>query len=77
MATLPRPIVSGLTSQQRKEDAIERKRVMQEILADGPARLAAELERLRSLGVIDETGKRLSKETPTDMVPGAKRDFGG
>lgn len=77
MATLARPAVSSLTPQQREEDAIERKLIVQKVLAEGPARLATELERLRSLGVIDKTGKRISKEVPSDMIPGAKRDFGG
>ena len=77
MATLARPAVSSLTLQQREEDAIERKLIVQKVLAEGPARLATELERLRSLGVIDKTGKRISKEVPLDMTPGAERDFGG
>ena len=77
MATLARPAVSSLTPQQREEDAIERKLIVQKVLAEGPARLAAELERLRSLGVIDKTGERISKKVPSDMIPGAERDFGG
>jgi len=31
----------------------------------------------RCSGIIDEHGKRLSKELPPDMQSGAQRDFGG
>lgn len=76
MATFPQT-AQTLTKQQREEDALERRRIVQQILEDGPARLEAELSRLRALGVIDEAGNRISTELPADMMPGAERDFGG
>jgi hypothetical protein len=76
MATLPRT-ANTFTPEQREQDAIERRRIVQQILTDGPARLEAELTRLRALGVIDEAGNRVSTELPPDMMPGAERDFGG
>jgi hypothetical protein len=76
MATLPQTAVH-LTRQQIEEDAVERKRIVQQILNDAPVRLAAELSRLRNLGVIDEAGNRIATGLPADMQPGAERDFGG
>jgi hypothetical protein len=76
MATLPQT-ANAFTTQQLEEDTRERRRIVQQILADGPARLEAELARLRSVGVIDEAGNRISTELPPDMMPGADRDFGG
>jgi hypothetical protein len=65
------------TRQQLEEDATERKRIVQQVLKDAPARLAAELSRMRKLGVIDEDGNRIATGLPADMLPGAERDFGG
>ena len=76
MATLPQT-AHTLTKEQREHDRLERRRIVQQILADGPARLEAELARLRALGVIDDAGNRISTELPPDMIPGAERDFGG
>ena len=40
-------------------------------------RIHAAFQKLRSLGIVDESGELLSRELPADMCPGAKRDFGG
>ncbi len=76
MATLPQA-PSSLTPQELQHDAQERRRIVDKILADGPMRLATELDRLRGLGVIDADGNLIPKTIPADMMPGAERDFGG
>ncbi len=40
-------------------------------------RAKAALERLKSLGIVDEAGNSIGTEIPRDMQPGAGRDFGG
>jgi hypothetical protein len=47
------------------------------VVGGAQARLDAELDRMRRLGVIDENGDRVKTELPADMVPGSDRDFGG
>jgi hypothetical protein len=65
-----------LTQQQREDDDRQRKAILQRVFESGQARLDAELARLRSLGVIDEAGNRISKEMPADMLPGSGCDDG-
>lgn len=40
----------------------------------GHARVLAETERLRSLGILDEKGDLRTNELPSDMRPGSKTD---
>lgn len=69
--------VEGLSPDQLAEDATERRQTVAKLMEEAPTRLAAELARLRALGVIDEQGHRLATTLPPDMIPGAARDFGG
>ena len=55
-----------------EQDAIE-KRVREE----GAKRIRRSVERLIAMGIVDKDGNRIKKELPTDMQPGADRDFGG
>jgi len=40
-------------------------------------RIRADIQEAQRRGLIDATGKRTSRELPEDMLPCAKRDFGG
>jgi hypothetical protein len=40
-------------------------------------RVKTAFKRLRDLGIVDANGELLTHELPPDMLPGAKRDFGG
>jgi hypothetical protein len=40
-------------------------------------RIEAAFNRLRVPGIVDEEGELLRLDLPADMLPGAKRDFGG
>jgi len=40
-------------------------------------RVKEAFQKLRSLGIVNESGKLVDDELPSDMRPGAKRDFGG
>jgi hypothetical protein len=55
------------------EQAAIDKRVREE----GANRIRRSCERLIALGIVDKDGKRIKKELPADMQPGADRDFGG
>jgi hypothetical protein len=55
-----------------EQEAID-KRVREE----GARRIRRSCERLEALGIVDKDGKRIKKELPADMLPGADRDFGG
>jgi hypothetical protein len=55
-----------------EQEAID-KRVREE----GARRIRRSCERLEALGIVDKDGKRIKKELPADMQPGADRDFGG
>lgn len=43
-------------------------------VAAGHARVLAETERLRRLGILDERGNLRTNELPADMRPGSKTD---
>jgi hypothetical protein len=55
-----------------EQEALEKR-----ILEEGAKRIHRSCERLEAMGIIDKNGKRLKKELPADMLPGADRDFGG
>ena len=55
-----------------EQEAID-KRVREE----GARRIHRSVERLIGMGFYDKDGNRLNKELPSDMQPGADRDFGG
>ena len=40
-------------------------------------RVKEAFQRLRNLGIVNESGELVGDELPPDMHPGAKRDFGG
>ncbi len=40
-------------------------------------RVKEAFQKLRNLGIVDESGELVDDELPSDMRPGAKRDFGG
>ena len=48
--------------------------VMARVKAEGDARFAAEVERMRRLGLVDERGRATTKEWPADMAPDSKTD---
>lgn len=48
--------------------------VLGQIRAQGDERFKREQERMRELGIVDETGGATSKELPADMKPDSKTD---
>jgi len=60
---------------------LEDRRMVAEIrerdLDEAETRIRNAVQRLRDLGIIDETGRRTSQELPFDMRPGSANDFGG
>jgi hypothetical protein len=57
---------------QREMDAID-----DQVITAGVERVRAEGAELRRRGLMDENGKLLIKDLPTDMKEGSERDFGG
>ena len=47
------------------------------LLKGASERIHADIEEAQRRGLIDATGKRTSRDLPEDMLPSAKRDFGG
>jgi hypothetical protein len=55
-----------------EQEVIERR-----VREEGARRIRASVEKLIAMGIVDKDGKRIKKEFPADMQPGADRDFGG
>jgi hypothetical protein len=67
------PTKPGLTP----EYLAEQKAIMERVMAEGEKRIHRSVAKLVAMGFYDKDGKRLKKELPPDMLPGADRDFGG
>ena len=59
------------------DDERELDALMEQMFAEGLARVKAEGEELRRRGILDAEGRLVSKELPADMQEGSDRDFGG
>ena len=59
------------------ERLAEHRALMAGVLEEGGKRIRRSVDRLIAMGFYDKDGKRLKKELPADMQPGADRDFGG
>ena len=59
------------------ERMIEHEAVMARVRDEGAKRIRRSVDKLIAMGFYDKDGKRLKKELPADMQPGADRDFGG
>jgi hypothetical protein len=71
------PKAVSVKKQYSPEYLAEHRVLMARVLEEGGKRIRRSVERLEALGIIDKDGKRLKKELPADMLPGADRDFGG
>jgi hypothetical protein len=47
------------------------------LLKGASERIRADIREAQRRGLIDATGKRTTRELPEDMLPAARRDFGG
>jgi hypothetical protein len=71
----PKPVYVKKT--YSPEHLAEHRALMAQVLEEGGKRIRISVERLEALGFYDKDGNRLKKELPSDMQPGADRDFGG
>lgn len=55
----------------------EQERILAEVMAEGEKRIHRTFAKAVALGIIDESGKRIKKDLPADMLPGSDHDFGG
>ena len=60
-----------------REFLAEQEAIDKRVREEGARRIRRSCERLEALGIVDKDGKRIKKELPADMLPGADRDFGG
>ena len=74
MATDPKEVTWATVN---LDDDAQVKALEDKLLDEAKEDLHRELRRLQDLGIIDEHGKRQSKELPPDMQEGSDKDFGG
>ncbi len=73
MATAIEPKADGEIEVERESfEALEAR-----LLKGAGERIRAFVEEAQRRGLMDAEGRRISKEVPDDMKPGADRDFGG
>jgi hypothetical protein len=57
---------------------VDKFRALEARLLKGAAeRIHADVQEAQRKGLIDAEGRRIPRKLPADMLPGAKRDFGG
>jgi hypothetical protein len=76
-AAVEAPKAANVKKTYTPEFLAEQAAIDKRVREEGANRIRRSCERLIALGIVDKDGKRIKKELPADMQPGADRDFGG